>query len=203
MTPFRRLIDILSAFVLGTVLMPLILWVTVLLLVKEGRPILYKAERMKTADKGFLLWKFRTMRPDAGDRGVSGGDKSDRITKTGAMLRRKRLDELPQLFNLLRGDVSLVGPRPPLRRYVEMYPSIYREVLKSRPGITGLASVVFHKHEERLLAQCRTAQETEQVYCRRCIPRKAQIDRLYEPRRNICTDFRVMFATVFRGVDPH
>ncbi|MFZ7091048.1 sugar transferase [Primorskyibacter sp. 2E233] len=203
MTPFRRLIDILSAFVLGTVLMPLILWVTVLLLVKEGRPILYKAERMKTPDTAFLLWKFRTMRHDDGDRGVSGGDKVNRITETGALLRRKRLDELPQLFNLLRGDVSLVGPRPPLRRYVEMYPRIYREVLTSRPGITGLASVVFHKHEEKLLAACKTAQETEDVYCRRCIPRKAQIDKLYEPRRNICSDFRVMFATVFRSVDPH
>ncbi|WP_425097737.1 sugar transferase [Tropicibacter sp. S64] len=203
MTPFRRLIDILSAFVLGTVLLPVILWVTALLLIKEGRPLLYKAERMKTPDKGFLLWKFRTMRPDSGDRGVSGGDKTGRITKTGAMLRRKRLDELPQLWNLLRGDVSLVGPRPPLRRYVEMYPEIYADVLKARPGITGLASVVYHKHEEALLARCRTAEETEAVYCRRCIPAKARIDRLYEPKRNTCTDFRVMFATVFKNVDPH
>ncbi|MFW2545447.1 sugar transferase [Primorskyibacter sp. 2E107] len=203
MTPFRRLIDILSAFVLGTVLMPLILWVTLLLLFKEGRPLLYKAERMKTPDKAFLLWKFRTMRPDDGDRGVSGGDKADRITETGAMLRRKRLDELPQLWNLLRGDVSLVGPRPPLRRYVDMYPAIYREVLKSRPGITGLASVVYHKREEVLLSRCSTPEETEAVYCRRCIPTKARIDRLYAPNRNICTDFRVMFATVFKKIKPH
>ncbi|WP_136443332.1 sugar transferase [Pacificoceanicola onchidii] len=203
MTPFRRLIDILSAFVLGAVLMPVIIWVSLLLLIKEGRPLLYKAERMKTPDQAFLLWKFRTMKPDAGDRGVSGGDKSSRITATGAMLRRKRLDELPQLWNLLRGDVSLVGPRPPLRRYVEMYPEIYREVLRSRPGITGLASVVFHKREEVLLEQCQTAEDTEAVYCRRCIPTKARIDKLYEPKRNICTDFRVMFATVFKSVDPH
>ena len=203
MTPFRRLIDILSAFVLGAVLLPVIVWVTVLLLVKEGRPILYKAERMKTPDKAFLLWKFRTMRPDDGDRGVSGGDKASRITETGAMLRRKRLDELPQLWNLLRGDVSLVGPRPPLRRYVEMFPDLYAEVLKDRPGITGLASVVFHKREEDLLAACRTPDETEAVYCRRCVPRKARIDMLYRARRNICTDFRVMFATVFKGVEPH
>ncbi|MCT4555036.1 MAG: sugar transferase [Pelagimonas sp.] len=203
MTPFRRLIDILSAFVLGAVLMPLIIWVTLILLIREGRPILYKAERMKTPDQGFLLWKFRTMRHDDADRGVSGGDKASRITKTGEMLRRKRLDELPQLFNLLRGDVSLVGPRPPLRRYVEMYPEIYGPVLQARPGITGLASVVFHKTEERLLAECSTAEETEEVYCRRCIPRKARLDLLYQPRRNICTDFRVMFATVFKNWEPH
>lgn len=203
MTPFRRLIDILSAFVLGAVLLPVILWVTALLLLREGRPILYKAERMTTPDRGFLLWKFRTMRPDKDDRGVSGGDKSSRITETGAMLRRKRLDELPQLWNLLRGDVSLVGPRPPLRRYVEKFPVLYADVLKDRPGITGLASVTYHKQEEALLERCATHEETEAVYCRRCVPRKARIDIIYRQKRNICTDFRVMFATVFKRIKPH
>ncbi|SFD66829.1 sugar transferase [Roseivivax sediminis] len=203
MTPFKRLFDISAALFLGTVLMPLILGVALTVLVRDGRPILYRAERMKTPTKGFPLWKFRTMRVAATDGGVSGGDKSSRITPTGRVLRRKRLDELPQLWNILRGDISFVGPRPPLRRYVEMFPGLYAEVLKSRPGITGLATLAYHRTEERLLSSCRTAAETEAVYCRRCVPRKARLDIAYARRRTICSDFKLMLATVFRRISLH
>ena len=182
MTWSKRSFDVLCAFALTLVLAPVGLAVVIAILLLDGRPVFYVSERMKTASEGFALWKFRTMRPDAGDRGVSGGDKSARITRTGAFLRRTRLDELPQLWNILRGDLSFVGPRPPLRRYVEMFPALYAKVLQQRPGVTGLATLVFHKTEERLLAPCSTADETEAVYIRRCVPTKARLDLIYARR---------------------
>ncbi|MCC1492395.1 sugar transferase [Cognatishimia sp. F0-27] len=203
MTPAKRIMDLVVALGLVVLLAPLILGVALAIALRDGRPILYRAERMKTPETGFLLWKFRTMKPDEADRGVSGGDKASRITRTGRVLRRTRLDELPQLWNVLRGDISFVGPRPPLRRYVEMFPEIYGPVLEARPGITGLATLAYHRTEERLLAACRTADETEAVYARRCVPRKARLDRLYARRRTVCSDFKLMLATVFRGISLH
>ena len=115
---------------------------------------------MRSVDQGFRLLKFRTMHVAADSGGVSGGDKQTRITPMGRFLRRTRLDELPQLWNILRGDISFVGPRPPLRRYVDSHPDLYARVLACRPGVTGLATVIFHRTEERLLAPCKTPQET-------------------------------------------
>ena len=197
MTIAKRLLDIICALALGLCLaLPfglLLLW----LLWREGRPLFYVAERMKTPNQPFALWKLRTMRiADPGaNAGVSGGDKSNRVTRTGKLLRRTRLDEVPQLWNVLKGDMSFVGPRPPLREYVERFPEIYTQVLKSRPGITGLASLHFHRHEEWLLAQCHTPQETDAIYARRCVPRKARLDLIYQKRRNICLDLRLMIET--------
>jgi lipopolysaccharide/colanic/teichoic acid biosynthesis glycosyltransferase len=198
-----RLLDVLYALGLSLLLSPLILAVAVLVLWRDGWPVIYRSERMHDPDTPFLLWKFRTMAPVAQDGGVSGGDKAHRITPTGAWLRRTRLDELPQFWNILRGDIGFVGPRPPLRRYVQMYPELYAEVLKDRPGVTGLASMAFHAREEWLLSQTRDAAETEAVYTRRCIPRKAHLDMVYARRRTPCSDMRLMFATVFSGVTMH
>lgn len=130
------------------------------------------------------------------DSGVSGGDKAARITPAGAWLRSKRLDELPQLWNILRGDLSFVGPRPPLRQYVERHPELYARVLQSRPGVTGLASIVYHRHEAMLLARCRTPEETDAVYSRICVPMKARLDLIYQRNRNICYDFDLVFQTI-------
>lgn len=203
MTRSKRLLDILAALVLGVLLSPVILWLVAMILIQEGRPVLYVSERMKTPTRGFQLWKFRTMTVVQQDAGVSGGDKANRITKTGAFMRKYRLDEIPQLWNVLRGDISFVGPRPPLRRYVERFPQLYAEVLKSRPGITGLATIVYHQHEENLLAACKTPEETEVVYERRCVPQKARLDLIYQRRRSLCMDVLLMVKTVFRRVRLH
>lgn len=198
MTPTKRLFDIVAALGLGLLLAPLILGVALVVRLRDGPPVVYLSERMQTPDRAFHLWKFRTMSVVDADAGVSGGDKAARITPTGRALRRLRLDELPQLWNVLRGEMSFVGPRPPLRRYVEAFPELYAEVLRARPGITGLATLVYHGREERLLAPCRTAEETEAVYVRRCVPRKARLDRIYAARRSVCLDLWLMFATVLR-----
>ena len=194
----KRAMDLFWALVLAVLLGPLILAVALAVLLLDGRPVLYIAPRMRTMDHEFGLWKFRTMRADPADSGVSGGDKSHRITRSGAFLRRYRLDELPQLWNIARGDISFVGPRPPLRRYVEQFPALYAQVLRARPGVTGLATLAFHAREEALLAPCKTAQETEEVYTRRCIPAKARLDLIYQARRSNCWDHWLILATVLR-----
>jgi lipopolysaccharide/colanic/teichoic acid biosynthesis glycosyltransferase len=173
-----------------------ILGLTLALLVLQGRPLFYAGERMRSVDQGFRLLKFRTMHVAADSGGVSGGDKQTRITPMGRFLRRTRLDELPQLWNILRGDISFVGPRPPLRRYVDSHPDLYARVLACRPGVTGLATVIFHRTEERLLAPCKTPQETERVYVQRCIPRKARLDLIYCQRQSLALDMWLIWRTI-------
>ena len=196
MTLRKRIFDLFFASLLVLILGPVLIWLVVYLLIKQGRPLFYVAERMKGPSEPFNLWKLRTMTVVTDDQGVSGGNKAARVTPTGAWLRRKRMDEFPQLWNILKGDLSFVGPRPPLREYVERFPEIYTEVLKSRPGVTGLATIRFHKHEDRLLSRCETPAETDDVYCRICIPRKARLDLIYQRHQNTCYDFDLVFQTI-------
>jgi lipopolysaccharide/colanic/teichoic acid biosynthesis glycosyltransferase len=198
MTTGKRLLDLTLALVLALVLAGPAIVIALWILLRDGRPIFYLSERMRSPDRAFQLWKFRTMRVVSDDSGVSGGDKQSRITPTGRFLRRTRLDEIPQLWNVLKGDMSFVGPRPPLRQYVERFPAIYRQVLKSRPGVTGLATLHFHRHEERLLRTCRTPEETNRVYEQRCIPRKAQLDLIYQRRQTLCLDLILILKTIAR-----
>ncbi|SDX45797.1 sugar transferase [Celeribacter indicus] len=202
MTPQKRLFDLALALVAGLLLLPLIVLVTCVILLRDGRPVFYLSERMRAPDTAFRLVKFRTMTTDRADSGVSGGDKSARITRTGRILRRSRLDEVPQLWNILAGDMSFVGPRPPLRRYVDRFPALYSGVLRNRPGITGLATLHFHAHEERLLSACTTPKETDAVYARRCVPRKARLDLLYAREANLCLDVKILVQTGRRLLRP-
>ncbi|MBW6416460.1 sugar transferase [Celeribacter sp. PS-C1] len=196
MTFGKRLFDIIFALVLGLLLLPVMMVIAALVLLRDGRPILFRSERMQTPERAFQLIKFRTMTVNAADHGVSGGNKDHRITQTGAMLRRTRLDELPQLWNILKGDMSFVGPRPPLRLYVEKFPELYVLVLRNRPGVTGLASLVFHEHEAKILASCQSSEETDRVYSRRCVPRKARLDLIYFLNSSICLDLEIILKTV-------
>lgn len=198
MTLSKRVFDIVFAVSLIVLLIPVMLVVAALCLLLEGRPVLYLSERMRSPTRGFTLLKFRTMKMAERDQGVTGGDKSDRVSKFQNFLRRTRLDELPQLFNILAGQMSFVGPRPPLRVYVEDYPELYGQVLQSRPGVTGLATLKMHRYEERLLATCQTVAETDRVYRERCIPKKAAIDLIYQRHRDFCFDCSILWATVSR-----
>lgn len=198
MTISKRIFDLLVASLLSVALFPVIVIVAIFILIKDGRPVFFISERMKSTTQGFALVKFRTMKPVIGDSGPSGGDKSSRITSTGHLLRRTRLDEIPQLLNVFRGDISFVGPRPPLRLYVEKFPDLYGEVLKSRPGITGLASTRYHAHEAMLLAHSQSKEETNEIYSRACVPRKARLDLIYQKNQGLCFDMRIMIGTVFK-----
>jgi lipopolysaccharide/colanic/teichoic acid biosynthesis glycosyltransferase len=198
MTPAKRLADIalalLAALLLAApfALLLLLLWAT------QGRPLLHVSERMLSPIRPFRLVKLRTMTVAPDDHGVSGGDKQARITPLGHHLRRMRLDEIPQLWNILRGEMSFVGPRPPLRQHVERFPDLFANILQCRPGLTGLATLCFHAHEARLLSACRTPAETEAVYLRRCLPRKARLDLIYRQHRSLRMDLALLAATFLR-----
>ncbi|MGR3735983.1 sugar transferase [Pseudophaeobacter sp.] len=196
MTFSKRLFDLILALLMGLVLVPVIGGLALWLLLKEGRPVFYVSKRMKSPTQPFAMIKFRTMTVVTEDQGVSGAHKKSRITARGAWLRKRRLDELPQLYNILRGDLSFVGPRPPLHEYVERHAETYREVLKSRPGVTGLATIVYHRHEAMLLDRCHTPEETDRVYSRICVPAKARLDLIYQRRRSLCFDSWLIVRTI-------
>lgn len=196
MTLPKRLFDLISVLAVFFVTWPLILWIAYQIWREKDGPIFYIAERMRGPDRPFGLVKFRTMTASDTNSGVTGGDKSSRITPLGKRLRQRRLDELPQLWNIFRGDMSFVGPRPPLPDYVARFPEIYDAVLQNRPGVTGLATLIFNKREGDLLAACKSSAETDDVYCRRCIPAKAKLDLIYQKNYRPCLDYWIIWQTL-------
>lgn len=199
----KRFFDLAISVCLLGVLIPVFLMILVRAFLRNDWPVFYISERMKTTSTPFELIKFRTMRSTIiGEQndGVSGKDKAHRITNFGRFMRRYRIDEIPQLFNVIRGDMSIVGPRPPLRRYTNQFPQIYGQVLRNLPGITGLATIVFHQHEARLLGQTSTAQETEETYVRRCIPRKARLDLIYQNNASVRLDVYILYLTAAKFI---
>ncbi|SFU49042.1 Sugar transferase involved in LPS biosynthesis (colanic, teichoic acid) [Aliiroseovarius crassostreae] len=193
----KRVFDLALACLLSALFAPLMLVLCVLAVLYDGRPFIYRSVRMKSARRKFRLYKIRTMSVvhERYNRGVTSGYKSARITQLGFFLRKSRLDELPQVINVIKGDISFVGPRPPEPRYVRARPDLYHQVLQDRPGITGLASVVIHRYEEWLLSKCYCPQETEEVYLRRSVPRKARIDLLYQKHKSIRLDLYILYLT--------
>lgn len=194
-TPGKRALDLVVTLLLAVLLALPFLLLVLVLLVAEGRPILHFSTRVRAPGRTFQLVKLRSMRPVPGGDGVTGGDKAARISPLQRFLRSSRADELPQLWNVLRGEMSLVGPRPPIPRVVAAHPALYARVLRSRPGITGLATLRFNRHEERILARCRSAAETEAAYARRCVARKARLDLIYQRRRSLWLDLRLICET--------
>ena len=192
----KRVFDIVFAITLLIPVLLLMVMIAGILLVLQGRPIIYSARRMSGLNQSFTLWKFRTMSVEDSDYGVTGAHKNARITPFGHFLRRTRIDELPQLLNILRGDMSFVGPRPPNREHVEQYPTVYAQVLKSRPGVTGMATLIYHRHEGRILSKCTSPEATETVYRRRCLPAKLRLDLIYQRHRSILMDLWIMWQTV-------
>ena len=194
----KRACDLLLAFLVLVPVIALASGIAVWLLCRQGRPLFFVSERIGQSGRPFQLLKFRTMLIAADAGMATGGDKSDRITQPGRWLRMRRLDELPQLWNILRGDLSFVGPRPPLRRYVERHRPIYGRVLRSRPGLTGLATVVYHRRETRLLEGVQSVEETDALYSRICVPRKARLDLIYQRNAGFWLDLTILWRTLRR-----
>ena len=203
MTLGKRLFDIVLALILLLPLSVVMMIVAVLLATFEGRPVFYVSERMRAPGQPFRLIKFRTMSKVDEDAGATGAHKAWRITRLGWFLRRTRIDELPQLFNILCGDMSFVGPRPPLREYVERFPRRYAEVLRTRPGVTGLATLIYHAHEDRIMADCHSHEATEAAYYRRCLPTKLRLDMIYQRRRNLRVDLWIIWHTIMTVLIPN
>ncbi|MDO5605714.1 MAG: sugar transferase [Paracoccus sp. (in: a-proteobacteria)] len=192
----KRVVDIVLALILLVLLAIPMAVVAFLLMVTQGRPVFYSGRRMKAPGQPFRQYKFRTMVLVDDDGGATGAHKHWRITPLGRFLRRSRIDELPQLFNILIGDMSFVGPRPPLPEYVDRFPSLYAAVLKARPGVTGLATLIYHRHEDRIMARCKTAEETDRAYYARCLPTKLRIELVYRRAASPRLDMWIMWKTL-------
>ena len=164
----KRAFDIVASGLGLLVLSPLLLGVALLIKLSSRGPVLFRHERVGRNFRPFSMYKFRTMVPDAPRLGgpLTAGD-DPRITTIGRVLRKTKVDELPQLFNVLRGEMSLVGPRPEVPCYVDMYRQEYQEILKARPGITDLASLKY-RHEEQILGQLPNPEEEYvETFCRK------------------------------------
>ena len=188
----KRLFDVMVAVLGLIVLAPVFVIVGAWIKVTSPGPIFYCARRVGRHGTLFDLYKFRSMVVDA-DRigaGITAGD-DPRVTRAGRFLRRTKLDELPQLINVLKGDMSLVGPRPEDPRFVESYTPEQRRVLTMRPGITSWASVQY-RNEEQLLS----ASTVDDVYRREIMPQKLALDLDYIARRSFWLDARILLDTL-------
>jgi lipopolysaccharide/colanic/teichoic acid biosynthesis glycosyltransferase len=190
----KRLFDFLTSAAALAILVPVMLLPIMLLIKLTSRgTVFFKQKRVGKSFRLFRIYKFRTMVPDAPALGgvITIGD-DPRITKVGRILRKTKLDELPQLFNVLIGDMSLVGPRPEAPKYVEMFKDDYREILKVRPGITDLASIKYR--DESAILGC--AEDPEEEYVKRILPEKIRFAKLYARRASLWFDLVIIFKTV-------
>jgi lipopolysaccharide/colanic/teichoic acid biosynthesis glycosyltransferase len=179
------------------VLSPLAVVCALAIVIEDGRPVFFRQLRMGRAGAGFLLLKFRSMRRNApGSRVTAGGDR--RITRAGAFLRRYKLDELPQLWNVLRGEMALVGPRPEVPEFVDAQDARWREVLRVRPGITDLATLLY-RHEEQMLAG---AADPERYYREVILPEKLRLNLRYLRTRSRASDAALLALTAVYSIFP-
>jgi lipopolysaccharide/colanic/teichoic acid biosynthesis glycosyltransferase len=155
--------------------------------------VFYRQLRVGRFGKDFRLWKFRTMRPDSDKKGLlTVGGRDPRVTRVGFYLRKYKLDELPQLLNVLSGDMSLVGPRPEVRKYVELYSPEQKRVLEVRPGITDYASIEY-SDENELLAR---SADPERTYIDEVMPAKLRLNMKYIEEKSFATDIKIIFRTI-------
>lgn len=190
---FKRLFDFIMSLCMIVILSPILLILSILILCTSKGPILYKQKRVTRYGKIFRIWKFRTMVRNADKIGTQVTIHGDpRITKVGKFLRKYRLDELPQLFNILFGQMSFVGPRPEVEKYVNQYQEEMYATLLVRSGVTSLASIRY-KDEGKLLEN---AQNADEVYVNEILPEKMKYNYQYLEKINIFYDSALLFQTV-------
>lgn len=195
----KRLFDIFFSFIGLLILLPLFVVIAILIKLDSVGPVFFRQERMGKNFKPFFIYKFRTMVKDADRKGgqitVSG---DNRVTRFGRILRKTKLDELPQLINVLKGEMSLVGPRPEVRKYVEIYKNDYKEILKIRPGITDFASIVYRDEESVL----KDKENPEEYYKNILLPKKIELAKEYIKIYSFSSDLKLIFLTIIKILFP-
>ncbi len=193
----KRFFDIVSSLIGLALLLPFFVIISIVIIINDGAPIFYFQTRVGKNNNDFKLFKFRTMYKDADKKGLlTVGGRDPRVTPIGYYLRKYKLDELPQLLNVLIGNMSLVGPRPEVRKYVELYNKEQMRVLFVKPGITDLASIYFI-NENELLAQ---SSEPEKTYINEIMPQKLKLNLEYIAKQHFLTDLKIIFNTIFKIV---
>ena len=188
----KRFFDVLVSALGLLVLAPVLAVLAVLVAILNGRPVLFRQRRVGRGGREFMLYKFRTMTVATGtEAGSFDAGSAARVTPLGRLLRRAKLDELPQLWNVIRGEMSLVGPRPEVRKWVDAYPERWRYVHTVRPGITDPASIVY-RNEEAILAN---AADPEGSYRNEILPHKLSLYEEYVRSRTLRGDLRILMRT--------
>lgn len=188
----KRLFDVIASGLGLVCLSPLFAILAIWIKCDSKGPVFYRQVRVGRGNRDFRLFKFRSMRPDADKLGlITVGGHDPRVTRSGYYIRKYKLDEFPQLINVFLGDMSLVGPRPEVRKYVEMYTPEQMRVLSVRPGITSLASIRY-RNENEILAE---ADDPDRCYIEQVMPDKLKIDLEYVDRASLLTDIRLIFST--------
>ncbi len=188
----KRFFDIIFSLIGIIVLIPIYILISVAISLDSKGGVIYRQKRTGRGGKPFDVMKFRTMRPDSFAKGaLTVGDRDPRVTKVGYFLRKYKLDELPQLFNVLFGDMSFVGPRPEVEKYTRLYNEEQKKVLSVRPGITDYASIKY-RNESELLAK---SDDPEKTYIDVIMPEKLNINLAYIKDNSVFKDVKIIFET--------
>ena len=190
----KRIFDVVFSLIGIIILLPFYILISILILLSGKGGVLYNQERVGRNSVIFKVFKFRTMRPDSFSKGaLTVGSRDPRITEIGYYLRNYKLDELPQLFNVLLGDMSFVGPRPEVKKYTDLYNEEQKKVLSVRPGITDYASIKFRNENDLLAA----SDEPEQLYIDEIMPEKLALNMKYIQDNTIFKDIKIIFDTFY------
>lgn len=188
----KRFLDILFSSAVLLVFTPLWLLIALAIVLESRGGVFYRQVRVGRGNRDFVLYKFRTMHTGADRKGLlTVGERDNRVTRVGYFLRKYKLDEFPQLFNILKGDMSIVGPRPEVRKYVDLYTPEQMKVLEVRPGLTDYASIRY-VHENEILAQ---AENPEQTYIQEVMPAKLALNLQYVANQSVREDIKLIFQT--------
>ena len=191
----KRLMDVIFSVLILIAFLPFGFIISICIALESRGGIFYRQERIGLGGKPFMLLKFRSMRPNADREGkLTVGARDPRVTRVGAFVRRYKLDEFPQFINVLKGEMSVVGPRPEVIEYVKHYSEAQRRVLTYKPGITDLASITYFE-ENKLLAN---AVDPQQTYMEEIMPAKIRINLDYQAKATVWTDLDVVWKTGMR-----
>ncbi len=194
---FKRIFDFITSLCGLVVLSPIFIVTAILIKKEDGGRVFFRQTRVGQNGRLFRIYKFRTMVENAEKLGAQVTKENDpRVTKIGKVLRKYKIDELPQLINVLKGEMSLVGPRPEVPKYVNAYKKDYERILKVMPGITDFAALEYID-EEKLL---RDAEDPEKVYLEKILPEKMKYYEKYIREINFLTDLRLILRTILRVV---
>ncbi len=188
----KRLLDILSSLLVLILLLPVWLIIAMAVALESRGGVFYHQYRVGKDNRDFKMYKFRTMQTGSDQKGLlTVGDRDNRITRVGYFLRKYKLDEFPQLINVLKGDMSVVGPRPEVRKYVDLYTPEQMRVLSVRPGLTDIASIQY-VHEDEILA---ASDNPEQTYIQEVMPAKLALNLQYIDTQSLWGDIKLIWKT--------
>lgn len=195
----KRFLDFIGSLILLILLSPILIILAILIKIDSKGPVFYRQERVTTNGKTFKIVKFRTMIQDADKRGtLITGKQDSRITRIGNKIRKCRLDELPQLINILKGEMSFVGTRPEVKKYVDMYTDEMKATLLMPAGVTSMASIKFKDEDEIISKQTKKGKTIEEAYVNDILPEKMKWNLEYIKKFSILEDIKICIETVIK-----